>query len=37
MANVFWLNRLGVTAEQLVASVASGPELASLASWIAAR
>ena len=33
----FWVNRLGVTAEQLVPPRASGPDLASLASWIAAR
>jgi 2-haloacid dehalogenase len=33
----FWLNRLGVTAEQLVAPDASGSDLAGLASWLATR
>lgn len=33
----FWLNRLGVTGEQLVLPDATGSDLASLASWIATR
>jgi 2-haloacid dehalogenase len=33
----FWVNRLGVTAEQLVAPDASGPDFASLADWVSAR
>jgi len=33
----FWVNRLGVTAEQLILPDASGADLTSLASWIAAR
>jgi 2-haloacid dehalogenase len=31
----FWVNRLGVTAEQLVAPDATGPDFASLAKWLA--
>jgi len=33
----FWLNRLGVTAEQLVSPDASGSDLAALATWISTR
>ena len=33
----YWLNRLNVTAEQLVLSDATGSDLAGLASWIASR
>jgi 2-haloacid dehalogenase len=33
----FWLNRLGVTCEQLIAPDATGSDLAALASWIAVR
>jgi 2-haloacid dehalogenase len=33
----FWLNRLGVTGEQLIAPDATGSDLAGLASWISAR
>jgi 2-haloacid dehalogenase len=33
----FWLNRFGVTAEQLVVPDASGSDLASLAAWISSR
>ena len=33
----FWVNRLGVTAEQLIPPDASGSDLAGLASWLAAR
>ena len=33
----FWVNRLGVTAEQLIEPDASGADLAGLASWISAR
>jgi len=32
-----WLNRLGVTAEQLVSPDATGSDLAGLASWISSR
>jgi 2-haloacid dehalogenase len=31
----FWVNRLGLAAEELVAADASGPDLCALASWIA--
>jgi len=33
----FWVNRLGVTAEQLVAPDAAGADLAQLAHWISTR
>jgi 2-haloacid dehalogenase len=33
----FWVNRLNVTAEELVAPSATGPDLDRLASWITAR
>lgn len=33
----FWVNRFGVTEEQLVAPDASGPSLQALATWLAAR
>lgn len=33
----YWLNRLNVTAEQLVLPDATGPDLAGLASWIESR
>lgn len=33
----FWVNRLGVTGEQLIAPDGTGSELASLAGWISAR
>jgi 2-haloacid dehalogenase len=33
----FWVNRFGVTEEQLVAPDASGPDLQALARWLAAR
>ena len=33
----FWLNRLGVAGEQLIAPDATGSDLASLASWISTR
>ncbi|HEY3254413.1 MAG TPA: haloacid dehalogenase type II [Polyangiaceae bacterium] len=33
----FWVNRLGVTAEQLVTPDATGPDLASLGTWISSR
>jgi len=33
----FWVNRLGVSPEQLIAADASGPDLASLAAWVSTR
>ncbi len=33
----FWVNRLGVTPEQLIAADASGPDLAQLVTWVSAR
>jgi len=32
----FWVNRLGVTAEELVTPDATGPDFSALASWVAA-
>lgn len=33
----FWVNRLGVPPEQLIAADASGPDLPHLAAWVSAR
>lgn len=33
----FWVNRLGVAAEELVTAEATGPDLVALASWLAAK
>ena len=33
----FWVNRLGVAPEELIAADASGPDLTALAAWVSAR